>query len=95
MVSLSLLAGCSSDSSEDSTYSLREQCNSTTEPVNRADQHLRGLKQEPGVSQAIVFMQSTCVCNMCQLFINANKINNWIVSNKWTFSCIFWTALTD
>ena len=31
------------------------------EPMNRADQHLRGLKQEPGVSQTLDFMHFTCI----------------------------------
>ena len=49
-VSLSLLAGCSSDSSKASTDPLGSHASLPPEPVNHADQHLRGLKQEPGVS---------------------------------------------
>ena len=39
---LILLAGCLSDSSEDSTHSLRSSASLPPGPVNRAGQHLRG-----------------------------------------------------
>ena len=74
-VSLSLLAGCSSDSSEDSTYSLRSSASLPPEPVNREVQHLRGLRQEPVSSQASEFILFTCVI-INVLFLLTMRINH-------------------
>ena len=71
-VILSLLVCCSSDSSKDSTYLLGSHASLPPEPVNHADQNLRGLKQEPGVSQALHFILFTCVV-MCQLLNYGSK----------------------
>ena len=45
MVCLAYFAGGSSDSSEDSTYSLRSSASLPPRPVNHAVQHFRGLRQ--------------------------------------------------
>ena len=48
MVHLVYFAGCSSDSSEDSTYLLRSSASLPPRPVNHAVQDLRGFSEEPG-----------------------------------------------
>ena len=72
-VSLSLFAGCSSDYSEDSTYLRRSNASLPPEPVNRAGQYLRGLKQEPTCTLNLDLIQFTCVINVMYVSI----VNLW------------------
>ena len=72
----SVLAGCSSDSSEDSTYSLKEQCKSTTRTSKPCSPAFKGVETGTrGSSHSHSGFHSVqfSVILMCQLLTYANK----------------------
>ena len=101
MVCLVYFAGCWSNSSEDSMYSLMSSASLPSRPVNCAVQHFTGFSQEPGslspplsVSQAIDFTVITSL--MCNLLFYANKEVTGLCQIKGVLVLfIFWTTLTD
>ena len=68
-VSLSLLAGCSSNSSKDSTYSLRSSVSLPSEPVNHAVQHLRELQALTSHTKTPVLFRATTFKTFRKIFI--------------------------